>query len=60
MSEPVKKSDGWYVMTPDGESGPWMVRAAAEAAASDEITKANIINNRAMSREKVYGKGSKK
>lgn len=54
MSEPVKEKDGWYVETPDGKSGPWLVKAAAQAAADDNLMQANMINSRAITRDKVY------
>lgn len=60
MHDPVKKKSGWFVDTPDGESGPWFVKAAAEAAADGNVMQANMINNRAMSRDKTYHKGSNK
>ena len=60
MHEPMKKADGWYVETDDGLSGPWAVKAAATAIAEGSMTKANMINNRAIQRDKVYHKGAKK
>ena len=60
MRTPVKKEDGkWWVGTEDGTSGPWETKAAAEALAEGRVTEANMINNRALARNKLYKKGSK-
>ncbi len=47
MPEPVKKKGGWFVETPDGASGPWNTKEAAEAAANEDWFKANLLHNKA-------------
>lgn len=46
MNEPWKYKDEWYVETPDGPSGPWNSRAAAEEAGKGNFMKANFLNNK--------------
>lgn len=46
-SEPYKKKGGWFVDTPSGASGPWKTEAAAQAAADEDWTRANYLNNKA-------------
>lgn len=50
MSEPVKKKGGWFVQTPDGDSGPWKSKKAAEAAGNQDWFKANLLNNKVKSK----------
>ncbi len=51
MSAPVKKDDGWYVHTPDGESGPWLCKEAADEAADENWFQANYLNNKIKSKK---------
>lgn len=53
MHRPVKESDGWYVQTDDGKSGPWLTEEAAEAAADDDLYTANLLNNQAKNRKVI-------
>ena len=46
---PFQIGKSWYVNTPDGRSGPWRTEDAAQAAANDDFTRANFLNNQAKS-----------
>lgn len=48
MSDPIKRDGKWFVETPDGESGPWNSKEAADAAQTQDWFKANLLHNKAM------------
>jgi len=49
-SEPYKLKGSWFVDTPNGVSGPWNTRDAAQAAADDNFTTANMLHNAVKSK----------
>lgn len=45
--EPFKTTEGWFVLTDDGESGPWMTREIAQQIAEGDTQRANFMENAA-------------
>lgn len=45
--DPYKAGGGWFVITPDGKSGPWMTREIAQKIADGDIQRAQFMENAA-------------